>query len=329
MLYRSLGRSGLKLSVVSFGSWVTFANQLDEASAVELMACAFDRGVNFFDNAESYAHGESERLMGRAIHKLGWSRDQFCVSSKVFFGSVPDPKPTQHGLSRKHLVDACHGALSRLQLDYLDLFFCHRPDPDTPVEEIVTTMQHLIQQGKILYWGTSEWPAELIESARRIAGALHAEPPAMEQPQYNLFVRKRVEEEYLALCETHGMGLTTWSPLASGLLTGKYASAPQTSSGKGRLNLPGYEWLAARLNSETGTRQFEAARKLVEFAASSGATASQLAIAWCLGNPHVSSVILGASHQSQLIENLSAVDWLDRLTPELTKLIEALYPDPQ
>ncbi|MHB1543178.1 MAG: aldo/keto reductase [Gammaproteobacteria bacterium] len=329
MLYRSLGRSGLKLSVLSLGSWVTFATQVDEASARDLMACAFERGVTFFDNAESYAFGESERLMGRAIQKLGWPRDRFCVSSKAFFGSVPQPIPTQHGLSRKHLVEACHQALSRLQVDYLDLFFCHRADPDTPVEEIVTTMQHLIYQGKILYWGTSEWPAALIETACRVAESQHTEPPVMEQPQYNLFVRKRVEEEYRSLCQDSGIGLTTWSPLASGVLTGKYAPGESISSDGGRLRLPGYEWLAARLNTVTGTRQLEASRKLIALARDHGTTASQLAIAWCLSNPHVSSVILGASRKSQLLENLSAVDWVHRMSPELTKEIEALYPDPE
>jgi voltage-dependent potassium channel beta subunit len=327
MQYRSLGRSGLKLSALALGSWVTFATQVDETSAMDLMACAFERGVNFFDNAESYAFGESERIMGRAIQKLGWPRDRFCVSSKVFFGSVPRPAPNQHGLGRKHLVEACQAALTRFHLEYLDLFFCHRPDPETPVEEIVTTMQHLISQGKILYWGTSEWPAALIERACQVAGARHLEPPVMEQPQYNLFVRKRVEVEYRALCQDGGIGLTTWSPLASGVLTGKYAAPAGTTPGSGRLRLPGYEWLGARLDTDAGARQLEASRGLATLSRDHGFTPSQLAIAWCLCNPQVSSVILGASRKSQLLENLSALDGLERMTPELKKEVEALYPE--
>lgn len=328
MLYRSLGRSGLKLSALSLGSWVTFATQIDESAAMDMMACAFEQGVTFFDNAESYALGESERLMGRALQRLGWPRDRFCVSSKVFFGSVPHPAPTQRGLSRKHLVEACNQSLSRLQLDYLDLFFCHRPDPETPIEEIVTTMQRLITQGKILYWGTSEWPASLIETALRVARERQAEPPVMEQPQYNLLVRKRVEEEYRALCQSFGLGLTTWSPLASGVLTGKYASGEATSAEGGRLRLPGYEWLGAQLDSESGARELEASRKLLALARDRDAKPSQLAIAWCLSNPHVSSVILGASRKSQLLENLSALEWVRHMTPELKAEIEALCPNP-
>ncbi len=327
MLYRRLGRSGLKLSALSFGSWVTFGSQVDQPASVDLMACAFDHGINFFDNAEAYAYGESERLMGRALRKLGWSRDRFCVSSKVFFGCVPDPAPTQCGLSRKHLVEASHQSLERLGLDYLDLFFCHRPDPDTPVEEIVVTMATLIQQGKILYWGTSEWPATLIGEAIRKARELGLPGPLMEQPQYNLFVRKRVETEYEPLCRIEGLGLTTWSPLASGILTGKYRDTSKAPPGS-RLSLPGYEWLRERLSGETGRKQLDAAHRLVDLGHEEGAAPSVLAIAWCLTNPQVTTVILGASRKEQLLDNLKAIELFPRLSGPVKDRLESLYPDP-
>jgi voltage-dependent potassium channel beta subunit len=306
---------------------VTFGPQVDQSAAIDLMACAFDHGINFFDNAEAYAHGESERLMGQAFRTLGWSRDRFCISSKVFFGSVPDPAPTQCGLSRKHLVEACHQALKRLNLDYLDLFFCHRPDPETPVEEIVVTMATLIQQGKILYWGTSEWPAAWIEDAIRKARELGLPAPLMEQPQYNLFVRKRVEVEYDPLCRTEGLGLTTWSPLASGILTGKYADGSRIPHGS-RLDLPGYEWLRERLTGKAGQRQLAAARSLVELGQKQGVTPGTLAIAWCLSNPWVTTVILGASRREQLLGNLKAIEYLPQLSGPLKNHMESLYPDP-
>jgi voltage-dependent potassium channel beta subunit len=327
MLYRRLGRSGLKLSALSFGSWVTFGSQVDQSAAIDLLACAFDHGINFFDNAETYAHGESERLMGRAFRNLGWSRDRFCVSSKAFYGSVQNPAPNQYGLSRKHLVEACHQALKRLDLDYLDLFFCHRPDPETPIEEIVVTMSTLIQQGKIFYWGTSEWPSDWIEEAIRKAHDLNMQPPLMEQPQYNLFVRKRVEVEYELLCQTEGLGLTTWSPLASGILTGKYKDGSRIPPGS-RLGLPGYIWLRGRLQGETGQRQLKAACDLVRLSHENGLTPAALAIAWCLSNPRVTTVILGASQREQLLENLKAIEYLPQIRDLLKSRLESLYPDP-
>ena len=327
MLYRRLGRSGLKLSALSFGSWVTFGPQVDQAGTIDLMACALDHGINFFDNAEAYAHGASERLMGQAFRTLGWSRDQFCVSSKAFFGSVQNPAPTQCGLSRKHLVEACHQALKRLGLDYLDLFFCHRPDPETQIEEIVVTMATLIQQGKILYWGTSEWPATWIESAIQKAHELNLPAPLMEQPQYNLFVRKRVEVEYESLCQTEGLGLTTWSPLASGILTGKYMDGSQIPPGS-RFSLPDYEWLRERFQGKDGQRQLKAACGLVELSHENGTTPATLAIAWCLSNPCVTTVILGASRREQLLDNLRAIEYLPKIQGSLKNRLESLYSDP-
>ena len=319
MQYRRLGSSGLKLSVLSYGSWVTFKNQVDLDAACQSLAAAYERGVNFFDNAEAYAHGESERIMGQAIQRLGWPRDSFCVSSKVYFGARRRPLPTQRGLSRKHVVEACHQALERFGLDHLDLFFCHRPDPETPIEETVRAMHDLVTQGKVLYWGTSEWPAELIARAHEVAQASHLIGPSVEQPEYNLFARSRVEEEYAPLCARHGMGLTTWSPLASGLLTGKYAAGIPDGS---RLALPGYEWMRERLGGERGKRLLAGAQAVVACADEMGVTPAQLAIAWCLNHPQVSSVILGASQPAQLIENLDALAVYEQLTPDWVRRIE-------
>jgi voltage-dependent potassium channel beta subunit len=318
MQYRRLGRSGLKVSALSFGSWVTFSTQVDDRAALDLMKVAYDAGVNFFDNAEAYAAGESERIMGRALARLSWPRDSYCVSSKVFWGGK---LPTQRGLSKKHVHDACHAALERLQVDYLDLYFCHRPDPETPVEETVRAMHELVVQGKVLYWGTSEWSAEEIAEAYGVANAHHLTPPTMEQPQYNLFEREKVEREFRRLYETFGMGTTIWSPLASGILTGKYAKGVPSGS---RMSLPDYAWLKERLESAEGRARVAKARALEPITKDLGATLAQLSIAWCLANPHVSSVILGATRPAQLTENLAALEVLPKLTPEVLARIESI-----
>lgn len=320
MEYRRLGKSGLKVSLLSFGSWVTFKNQVDVDLAVNLMKMAYDNGVNFFDNAEIYAHGQSEVIMGQALQKLGWSRDSYIVSSKVLWGATPDPKPTQHGLSRKHVVEACHQAMERLQVDYLDLYFCHRPDPEVPMEEVVSTMTHLIQQGKVFYWGTSEWSAQQIMEAHMVARQYGWIPPTMEQPQYHMFHRERFEVEYKRLYETVGLGTTIWSPLASGILTGKYNDGIPEDS---RVNLPGYEWLRKMLESDEWQQRLEKVRELTSMADEMGTTMARLAIAWCMKNPHVSTVILGASRASQLEENLEALALVPQLTDDVMEKIEA------
>lgn len=322
MEYRRLGKWGLKLSALSFGSWVTFRNQIDTRLAEQCIGIAYDAGVNFFDNAETYANGESEIIMGQALRNLGLPRDSFCVSSKVYFGSYSEPKPTQRGLSRKHVVEACHQALQRLQVEYLDLYFCHRPDPEVPMEEVVSTMHNLVQQGKILYWGTSEWSADEIRSAHAVAHASNLIPPVVEQPQYNMFVRNRVEQEYAPLYREYGMGTTIWSPLASGLLTGKYNDGIPADS---RMTLPGYEWLKDRLQSEEGRQRLAKVKQLVPIARDLNMSLAQLAIAWCLRNPHVSTVILGASRVEQLRETLTAAGEVAKLTPNvMTRITRVL-----
>lgn len=318
MQYRRLGRSGLKISALSFGSWVTFSAQVDDSAAKELLKTAYDAGVNFFDNAEAYAQGESERIMGRVLKDLSFGRDTYCVSSKVYWGGK---LPTQRGLSKKHVHDACHAALARLQVDYLDLFFCHRPDLETPIEETVRAMNDLIRQGKVLYWGTSEWSAEQLAEAAGIARALGLEAPVMEQPQYNMFEREKVEREFHRLYETLGLGTTIWSPLASGILTGKYASGIPEGS---RMTLEGYDWLRERLESEAGRAQVAKARELEVIARELSCSLAQVAIAWCLANPNVSTVILGASRKEQLVENLGALDALEKLDTEILERIEAV-----
>jgi len=318
MEYRRLGKSGLKVSALSFGSWVTFKNQVDDRAAREMMALAYDRGVNFFDNAEAYAEGESERIMGRVLRQLGWGRDSYCVSSKVFWGGK---LPTQRGLSRKHVHDACHAALERLQVDYLDLFFCHRPDLDTPIEETVRALTDLVAQGKVLYWGTSEWSADQISEAHGVARELGVPGPTMEQPQYNMFVRDKVEREFLRLYDTVGLGTTIWSPLASGVLSGKYAAGVPADS---RMALPEYAWLRERLESPEGRQQVAKTKALAPIAAELDASLSQLAIAWCLASPRVSTVILGASRAAQLAENLGAMELAPKLTPAVLESIEAV-----
>ena len=320
MHYRRLGATGLQLSALSFGAWMTFGRQVGRGQARELIAQAWDSGINFFDNAEAYANGEAERVMGDVIADLRLPRDGYCVSSKVFFGSAADPRPTQRGLSRKHVVDACHGALKRLRVDYLDLYFCHRPDPDTPILETVSAMDTLVQQGKVLYWGTSEWPAASIREAVRLARAHGLQPPTMEQPQYNLLHRERVEREYAPLYRQHGMGTTTWSPLASGLLTGKYASGVPADS---RMAQEGYTWLQRNLQGDDGARRVERARRFAAIARELGVDPAPLAIAWCLRNQDVSTVILGASRVEQLQQNLVAPQLVERFDPDIWKQIEA------
>jgi len=321
MHHRRLGQTGLKLSVLSLGTWATFGVGVSRGTARDLVACAFDRGINFFDAAENYAFGEAERLLGDVIVDLRLSRDAFVVSSKAFFGAVEGPKPTQHGLSRKHLRDACDAALKRLHVDYLDLFFCHRPDPEVSIGEIVTTMDTLIRQGKVLYWGTSEWPAASILEAAHFAAANGLEPPRMEQPQYSLLARDRVDVEYPPVFAELGIGSTVWSPLASGLLTGKYNDGIPDDS---RLAHENYRWLQKPVLTNREKR-IAAVRGLADIAAGFGATPAQLALAWCLKNPNVSTVILGATRTTQLIENLGAVDLVDRIDENTRTRLEALF----
>ncbi|WP_066018292.1 potassium channel beta subunit family protein [Endozoicomonas atrinae] len=318
MEYRRLGNSGLKLSALSLGSWVTFGKQLGLRDAATLLQSAYDAGINFFDNAEGYEAGESEKIMGEAIGSLGLARDTFAISSKVFFGGR---RPTQMGLSAKHIRDACDAALMRLKVDYLDLFFCHRPDIDTPIVETVRAMHNLIQQGKILYWGTSEWSAQQITEAHAAALAHNLTPPTMEQPQYNMFHRDRVEAEYRPLYENYGMGTTIWSPLASGILTGKYNDGIPKDS---RFALPGYEWLKDRWDTEEGREKLEKVRALTSLANNNGMSITHLALGWCLKNQNVSTVILGASRLSQLQDNLKAMDMVGKVTPDLLADIEAI-----
>ncbi|AGG87950.1 potassium channel beta subunit family protein [Rhodanobacter denitrificans] len=317
MLYRRLGTSGLQLSALSFGAWVTFGRQVGRDEARDLLALAHDRGVNYFDNAETYNNGVAEQLMGDVLADLRFPRDSYCVSSKVFFGAVDKPLPTQRGLSRKHVMEACHQALQRLRVDYLDLYFCHRPDPDTPIAETVAAMDTLVRQGKVLYWGTSEWPAEAIHEAHRVARENHLYAPAMEQPQYNLLHRERVELEYAPLYEGYGMGTTIWSPLASGLLSGKYNDGVPADS---RLAQPDYEWLRESVLGH-GDERLGKVRALQPIAAELGTSLAQLAIAWCLLNPHVSTVMLGASKREQLAQNLDALALLPRLDAAVAQRI--------
>ena len=316
MDYRRLGRAGLPLSALSLGAWATFGQQVGRSVARDLVAAAWDHGINFFDNAESYAQGEAERMMGDVLADLRLPRDGWCVSSKVMFGAVDAPRPTQRGLSRKHVHDACHAALKRLRVDYLDLYLCHRPDPEAPIEETVWAMDALVRQGKVLYWGTSEWSAAQIREAHAVARANHLQAPTLEQPQYNLLDRQRVEVEYAPLYAEFGMGTTTFSPLASGLLTGKYNDGIPDGS---RLAREGYTWLQRGLRGD----RVEALRRFTTLAADLQASPAALAIAWCLRNPHVSSVLLGATSVPQLLENLAALDVLRRLDDAAWARVEA------
>jgi len=312
MEYRNLGKTGLKISALSFGSWVTFVNQLKEKSALSCMQMAYEHGVNFFDNAEAYANGKSEILMGKILKKLKWKRDSYIISSKVFWGGE---LPTQRGLSKKHIHDACNSALKRLQLDYLDLYFCHRPDPETPIEETVYAMNDLIYQGKIMYWGTSEWSAEEIDSAFQVAEKLNLRGPSMEQPQYNLFYRNRFEKEYGPIFKKYGIGSTIWSPLASGVLSGKYMKRMPV---KHRFKVKGYEWLKDELLKEDFFPKLELIKRVSD---ELGITMAQLSIAWCLKNKNVSSVILGASKKSQLKENLQALEACNMLDDQIMNFL--------
>ncbi len=315
MEYRRLGRSGLKVSALSLGSWLTFGKQISDETAEELMVTAYDLGINFFDNAEIYARGQSEIVMGNILKKLQWRRDTYLVSSKVFWGG---DKPNQTGLSRKHVFEACHAALKRFQLEYLDLYFCHRPDPETPIEETVWVMNDLIRQGKILYWGTSEWSAQEITEAHAIARREHLIPPTMEQPQYNLFHRRRFELEYSRVFSELGYGSTIWSPLASGILSGKYNEGFPDHT---RLGMQGLDWLREKVHTEENLNK---TRALSYLANELDISLPCLAIAWCLKNPNVSTVILGASKKSHLEENIRSLDVLSKLSPEVLSRIEEI-----
>jgi voltage-dependent potassium channel beta subunit len=318
MLYRHLGKTGLEVSVLSFGSWVSFANQLDEDGALACLQRAFDGGINFFDNAEVYADGESETLMGKAFKRLGFARKDLVLSTKVFWGGKGR---NDRGLSKKHVKEGVEAALQRLQIDYVDLVFCHRPDPRTPLEETVRAMNQLITEGKALYWGTSEWSAADIAVAWGLAARDGLEGPVMEQPQYNLLHRERVEREYARLYETIGLGTTIWSPLASGLLTGKYNDGIPAGS---RLSLERFGWLKKRVLGDDAKDKIARVKKLGVVADELGCTLAQLAIAWCIRHPRVSTAILGASKVAQVDENLKALEVLPRLTPEVLEAIEGI-----
>lgn len=305
------------MSELSFGSWVTYGNQMHEGLARECMAAAHDAGVNFFDNAEVYAKGQAETIMGDALRKLGWRRASYIVSTKFFWGLYDGPNE-KNTLNRKYLMQAIDGSLSRLGLDHVDIAFCHRPDPETPIEETVRAMHDMITAGKVLYWGTSEWSAGEIAAACAIADRHHLHRPVTEQPQYNLFHRERVEIEYARLYDDLGIGTTTWSPLASGLLTGKYSAGVPSDS---RAAIKGFEWLAERILEPTRLAKVQS---LVPLAHELGCTLAQLSIAWCLENPHVSTVITGASRPSQVVENLRALDVVGKLTPEVMARIDAI-----
>ncbi len=319
MEYRRLGKSGLQVSALSFGSWVSFSKQINDKTAEELMSIAYDHGVNFFDNAEIYALGESEKMMGRVLRKKKWDRSSFIVSSKAFWGwRGKDNKPNQTGCNRKHLIEACNEALIRLQVDYLDLYFCHRPDKNTPIEETVWAMNHLIQQGKILYWGTSEWSGVEIMEAHRVAEKYKLIGPTMEQPQYNMFERNKMDKEYLDIFRTVGMGTTIWSPLASGLLSGKYNDGIPKKS---RFALQGFDWLKDRWMLEDNIKK---AKKLSDLANKLNITTAAMSIAWCIKNPNVSTAILGATKKQQLLENLKSLEALPLLNDEVMDKIEGI-----
>lgn len=319
MQYRHLGNHGVQVSVLSFGSWVSFGPQLAGDSARESLAIAYDGGVNFFDNAEVYAGGQSELIMGEAIAQLGLPRHTYLISSKYYWG-IEGGVNTRNTLNRKYLLQAVEGSLRRLRLDFLDLIFCHRPDPETPIEETVFAMHDIIERGRALYWGTSEWSPEAVKEAWDIADRHHLHKPAMEQPQYNLVSRYRVEQEYAPLYGSIGLGLTIWSPLASGLLSGKYIDGVPEDS---RALLPGYEWLKQLLTDPDSNNRV---KQLRDIAGDLGVTTAQLALAWCASNPHVSTVITGASRPEQVHENLGALDALEKLTPEIRARIDAIFP---
>ncbi len=317
MEYRRMGKTGLQLSVLSFGSWVSFHKQIDDSVADELMGIAYDNGINFFDNAEVYALGESEKMMGRVLKSKSWDRTSYVLSSKAFFGwRGKENKPNQTGLSRKHLVEACNEALQRMEVDYLDLFYCHRPDKNTPIEEVVWTMNHLIQRGKILYWGTSEWNGVEIMEAHRAAAQYGLIGPSVEQPQYNIFERFKMENDYHMIFKTVGMGTTIWSPLASGLLSGKYNEGIPEGS---RFALQGFDWLKDRYLVDD---KINKVKQLSVLAADLRISLPALAIAWCVKNPNVTTAILGATRREQLLQNLEALNALPLLSSEVLEQIE-------
>ena len=317
MIYNNLGKSGLKISQLSLGTWLTIGDRLTDKKSEELLSLAYEHGVNFFDSAETYNDGQSELALGRLLKKLKWERSSYLVSSKVFFGDG-GTLPNQTGLSRKHVFECCDAALQRMQLDYLDLYFCHRPDKSTPIEETVWAMNHLIQQGKVLYWGTSEWSAQEIMEAHMVARDRNLIGPTMEQPLYNMFARDKVEIEYSQIYKTVGLGTTTWSPLSSGVLTDKYLNKFPKDT---RLSFEGLDWIKERSYS---LEKIEKARLLNELANNLGTTLPKLAISWCAKNPDVSTVILGASSASQLAENLDAINMIPKITSEVEEKIEVI-----
>ena len=318
MEYRRLGKSGLRISALSLGAWVTYGGQVGDEVAAQCMTTAYEAGVNFFDNAEAYADGNAEIVMGNVIKKAGWKRSDLVLSTKIFWGG---DGPNDSGLSYKHIMEGAHAALKRLQTEYVDLIFCHRPDVTTPIEETVWAMNQVIKQGKAFYWGTSEWSAQQIMEAYAVARREHLIPPSMEQPQYHMFHRERVEYEYARLYSEIGLGTTIWSPLASGLLTGKYNNGIPEGS---RLDLEGYDWLRDRYNSEEGQRMIGKVRQLSSVADRLGCSVAQLAIAWCLKNPNVSTVITGASKAKQVTENMRALDVAKQLTSDVMEQIETI-----
>ncbi len=318
MEYRYLGNSGLKVSALSFGAWVTFSDQVGEDVAYKCMKEAYEAGVNFFDNAEVYANGEAEIMMGNILKKTGWKRSDLIISTKLFWGGSG---PNDTGLSRKHILEGTDAALKRLQLSYVDLIFCHRPDFHTPVEETVRAMNHVINQGKALYWGTSEWQTERILEAYDIARREKLIPPLMEQPEYNMFRREKIEKEFLPLYEKFKLGTTIWSPLASGVLTGKYNNGMPDST---RLSLQSYEWLKNNVFNEEGQKRIEKVKKLEPFAKELGLTLAEMGLAWCLKNPNVSTVITGASKPEQVKQNMKALDAVPKLTDDVMKKIEEI-----
>ncbi|MBS1564140.1 MAG: aldo/keto reductase [Bacteroidetes bacterium] len=321
MEYRILGNTGLEMSIFGFGSWVSFSDKVDDTLADEMMGIAYDKGINFFDNAEIYANGESEKMMGRVFKKKKWERSSYIVSSKAYFGWHKENKPNQHGLSRKHLREACDEALQRLQVDYLDLFYCHRPDEKTKTEDIVFTMHQLWQQGKILYWGTSEWEVQDIYEAVVAAEKYQLIKPVVEQPEYNLFKRAKVEKDFAPLFKDPGLGITAYSPLASGLLTGKYNNGIPENS---RMSGKDMEWLREKSLTEG---KIDAVKKLQALAKELGTTSTDLAVAWVIKNPHVTCAILGATKKEQLEQNLKALDLVPKLTDDVMKKIDEIVKD--
>ena len=318
MNYRRLGKTGLKVSELSYGSWVTFSFQIGQKKVTQMLKLAYDSGINFFDNAEAYASGQSEKLMGKSIKDLGWGRDTYIVSSKVFWGGQ---KPTQNGLSHKHIMDACHAALKRLRVEYLDLFFCHRPDPDTPIEETVRAMHTLILQGKICYWGTSEWSYDQIAEAYKIAKELNLTPPSMEQPEYNMFNRIKIEKEFLPLFKKYQLGTTIWSPLCSGLLTGKYLGKSPKNT---RTSLKNYKFIKDNFESDEFAKKHDIVKQLKELSEEIEVPLVNISLCWCLKNKNVSTVILGASKTSQLKQNLKTLGYMDKIDNSVLKRIEEI-----